>query len=151
MFGALRKWLRSFSCYCAVVRALLSFSSSAPPGAINATPDGSMYLDLHQTPASILRVNPPGLRVDPAALGPMSVSMETEIRALERCIWDLAESEFNVNSPQQLAEIIFDKMNLAPAGKRSRGKARSTAAAVLAELGSGPEAWGNPMPSLLGA
>src|SRR6185295_12308965 len=40
----------------------------------------------------------------------------------------------NVNSPQQLAEILFDKMNLAPAGRRSRGKARSTAADILADL-----------------
>jgi len=33
------------------------------------TPGGSMYLDLHQSPTSILRVNPPGLRVDPAGGG----------------------------------------------------------------------------------
>ena len=64
----------------------------------------------------------------------MSESMETEIRALEKRIWELAGSEFNVNSPPQLAEILFDKLNLATAGRRSKAKARSTAADVLAEL-----------------
>src|SRR5579862_4571363 len=75
-----------------------------------------------------------GIRVDPAALAAMSDSMETEIRALEKRIWELAGCEFNVNSPQQLAEILFDKLNLATTGRRSRAKARSTAADVLSEL-----------------
>ena len=76
-----------------------------------------------------------GIRADPAGLATMSASMETEIRSLERAIWDLGGCEFNVNSPQQLAEILFDKMNLAPAAKRGRARSRSTAADVLAELG----------------
>jgi DNA polymerase-1 len=75
-----------------------------------------------------------GIRVDPAALAMMSAAMEKEIRALESRIWELAGQEFNVNSPQQLAEILFDKMNLQPAAKRGRAKARSTAAEILEEL-----------------
>ena len=46
------------------------------------------------------------------ALAAMSETMEREIRALENAIWELAGTEFNVNSPPQLAEILFDKMNL---------------------------------------
>jgi len=75
-----------------------------------------------------------GIRVDPAALATMSAAMEKEIRALESRIWELAGQEFNVNSTQQLAEILFDKMNLQPAAKRGRAKARSTAAEILEEL-----------------
>jgi DNA polymerase-1 len=63
----------------------------------------------------------------------MSATMEREIRALEKTIWKLAGSEFNINSPQQLAEILFDKMNLELGGRR-RSKPRSTAAEVLEEL-----------------
>jgi DNA polymerase-1 len=74
-----------------------------------------------------------GVRVDPKALVAMSKTMEREIRSLEKSIWKLAGSEFNVNSPQQLAEILFDKMGLALGGRR-RGKPRSTAADVLEEL-----------------
>ena len=74
-----------------------------------------------------------GVRVDREALAAMSVTMEREVRALEKTIWDLAGSEFNVNSPTQLAEILFDKMNLTLAGRRG-SKSRSTAAGVLEEL-----------------
>ena len=74
-----------------------------------------------------------GVRVDREALAAMSATMEREVRALEKTIWELAGSEFNVNSPQQLAEILFDKMNLGLGGKR-RSKPRSTAAEVLEEL-----------------
>jgi DNA polymerase-1 len=74
-----------------------------------------------------------GVRVDPKALDAMSRTMEREIRSLEKAIWKLAGSEFNVNSPQQLAEILFDKMGLTLGGRR-RGKPRSTAADVLEEL-----------------
>jgi DNA polymerase-1 len=74
-----------------------------------------------------------GVRVDRKALDAMSKTMEREIRSLEKTIWKLAGSEFNVNSPQQLAEILFDKMGLTLGGRR-RGKPRSTAADVLEEL-----------------
>lgn len=75
-----------------------------------------------------------GIRVDPAALASMSTAMEKEIRALEVNIWGLAGNEFNINSPPQLAEILFDKLNLAPSAKRGRARARSTAADILTEL-----------------
>jgi len=74
-----------------------------------------------------------GVRIDPKALDAMSKTMEREIRSLEKTIWKLGGSEFNVNSPQQLAEILFDKMGLTLGGRR-RGKPRSTAADVLEEL-----------------
>jgi DNA polymerase I len=75
-----------------------------------------------------------GIRVDPKELGKMSHTMEKEIRGLEKEIWKLAGSEFNVNSPTQLAEILFDKLNLQPNARRGKAKARSTAADILEEL-----------------
>jgi DNA polymerase I len=74
-----------------------------------------------------------GVRVDPAALDSMSKTMEKEIRSLEKTIWKMAGSEFNINSPAQLAEILFDQMGLTLGGRR-RSKPRSTAADVLEEL-----------------
>jgi DNA polymerase-1 len=75
-----------------------------------------------------------GVRVDPRALDVMSQAMEKEVRRLEKEIWELAGQEFNVNSPPQLAEILFDKLNLEPTGRRGKAKARSTAVDVLEGL-----------------
>jgi DNA polymerase I len=75
-----------------------------------------------------------GVRVDPAAFDKMSQGMEKEVRRLEKEIWELAGNEFNVNSPTQLAEVLFDKLNLQAPGRRGKGKVRSTAAEVLEEM-----------------
>jgi DNA polymerase-1 len=84
-----------------------------------------------------------GVHVDPIALDAMSRAMEKEVRRLEKEIWKLAGVEFNINSPAQLAEILFDKLNLEPPARRGKGggrfaagnkKARSTAADILEEL-----------------
>src|SRR5207253_10728648 len=64
----------------------------------------------------------------------MSEAMDGEVRRLEKEIWKLAGVEFNVNSPPQLAEILFDKLNLQANPRRGKAKARSTAADVLEEL-----------------
>jgi len=75
-----------------------------------------------------------GIGVDPKALDGMSQTMEMELRRLESEIWELAACEFNVNSPTQLAEVLFDKLNLQVAAKRGRAKMRSTAVEILQEL-----------------
>jgi DNA polymerase-1 len=75
-----------------------------------------------------------GIHVDPKELDKMSKSMEKEVRRLEKEIWKLAGNEFNINSPAQLAEILFDKLNLQPPMRRGKGKVRSTAADILEEM-----------------
>jgi len=74
-----------------------------------------------------------GIRVDPKELERISLKAQEEMTRLERDIFDLAGFEFKINSPQQLAEVLFDKLNLQPP-RRSRMKSRSTAAEVLDEL-----------------
>jgi DNA polymerase-1 len=89
-------------------------------------------IDLPLSPV-LARMERAGVGVDPAALAALSDRMETEVRRLERKCWELAGQEFNVNSPQQLAEILFDKLALEPP-RRGRGKPRSTAADVLGDM-----------------
>src|SRR6201998_803612 len=79
-------------------------------------------------------MEPAGGRVDQQVLAEMSQSMEKEVRRLEREIWELAGMEFNCNSPTQLAEVLFDKLNLVLPAKRGRPKSRSTAVEILEEL-----------------
>lgn len=58
--------------------------------------------------------------------------LEVQIRALELSIYKGTESEFNINSPKQLGEILFDKLKL-PYGKKTK-TGYSTAADVLDKL-----------------
>lgn len=83
--------------------------------------------------AVLSRMERAGVCVDPKALKKLSVALEEEIRGYEKRIYALAGFEFNINSPQQLAEVLYDKLNLT-LPRRTRGKARSTAAEVLTEL-----------------
>ncbi len=84
--------------------------------------------------ASVLaRMEAAGVRVDKRELDIISTKAEEEIYRIEKSIYELVGFEFKINSPQQLAEVLFDKLNLQPP-RRSRVKSRSTAAEVLEEL-----------------
>ncbi len=89
-------------------------------------------IDLPLAPV-LARMEAAGIRVDAEELGVISAKAQEEIAKLEKSIYALAGFEFKIGSPQQLAEVLFDKLNLQPP-RRSRAKARSTAAEVLDEL-----------------
>jgi DNA polymerase-1 len=89
-------------------------------------------IDLPLAPV-LARMEAAGVRVDPAELDRISTKTTEEIARIEKSIFELVGFEFNVGSPQQLAEVLFDKLNLQPP-RRSRAKSRSTAADVLEEL-----------------
>jgi DNA polymerase-1 len=84
--------------------------------------------------AVLANIERAGIRVDPKALDAMSLAMEKEVRRLEKEIWEMAGFEFNVNSPTQLAEVLFDKLNLQAPMRRGRGRVRSTAVDILEDL-----------------
>jgi len=89
-------------------------------------------IDLPLAPV-LARMEADGVRVDPQRLESISAKTQDEISRLEKEIYELAGFEFKINSPQQLAEVLFDKLNLQPP-RKSRMKVRSTAAEVLEEL-----------------
>ncbi|HXX18803.1 MAG TPA: DNA polymerase I [Candidatus Acidoferrum sp.] len=89
-------------------------------------------IDLPLAPV-LARMEADGVRVDPQRLESISAKTQAEISRLEKEIYELAGFEFKINSPQQLAEVLFDKLNLQPP-RKSRMKVRSTAAEVLEEL-----------------
>ncbi len=75
-----------------------------------------------------------GVRVDRAFLKEADGRLQRETAAAEREVRRLAGYDVNLNSPQQLAELLFDKMGL-PQSKRTRKtKAQSTDIEVLGEL-----------------
>jgi DNA polymerase-1 len=90
-------------------------------------------IDLPLAPV-LARMERDGVRIDAPVLAAMSAALEKEIGAHEREIYEMAGAPFNINSPQQLAEVLFDKLGLPAARKSARTGARSTAAEVLQEL-----------------
>lgn len=73
-----------------------------------------------------------GFLVDRAALAAYGDSMVSGINALQEEIWRYAGREFNINSPKQLGEVLFDELML-PAGKKTK-TGWSTNADVLEKL-----------------
>lgn len=74
-----------------------------------------------------------GVSVDEMYLASLTSSMNVELVNIEEKIYALAGCRFNINSPRQVGEILFDKMGLK--AKKKRGKTSySTNAAVLEEL-----------------
>lgn len=74
-----------------------------------------------------------GIKVDQAVLQRLSNDFAGRIAELEKEIHKLAGREFNVASPKQLGEVLFDEMGL-EGGKRGKTGAYSTGAAVLEDL-----------------
>ncbi|WFF40745.1 DNA polymerase I [Salinicola endophyticus] len=84
-----------------------------------------------------------GVALDPARLHAQSQALETRIRELESEAFELAGREFNLGSPKQLAEILFEEQKI-PVIKKTPKGAPSTAEAVLEEL-----ALDYPLPKLI--
>lgn len=75
-----------------------------------------------------------GVRLDLKLLRETGMELEGQLRRLEKKIYEMAGQEFNVNSPQQLSQVLFHKLNL-PAGKKTRiTRGLSTATDILEEL-----------------
>lgn len=79
------------------------------------------------------RMERTGVVVDTKRLGEQSRALAERIEALERDAFELAGREFNLGSPKQLGEILFDEQKI-PVIKKTPKGAPSTAEAVLEEL-----------------
>ena len=75
-----------------------------------------------------------GIKIDTSGLKVLSEKVNQEISKLEKKIYEFAGEEFNINSPQQLGVILFDKLLLKTKVKKTSGGARSTAAAEPEKL-----------------
>ena len=74
-----------------------------------------------------------GVAVNESYLHKLTTFMNNELSKIEGKIYDLAGIPFNINSPRQVGEVLFDKLGLT--AKKKRGKTNySTNAAVLEEL-----------------
>ncbi|MBI4355379.1 MAG: DNA polymerase I [Candidatus Omnitrophica bacterium] len=83
-----------------------------------------------------------GIALDPAALSTLAASMRSRLTALTRQIYEAAGGTFNINSPKQLAGVLFDQLKL-PVTKRTK-TGPSTDMDVLQKLSDQ-----HPLPRLL--
>jgi DNA polymerase-1 len=75
-----------------------------------------------------------GVKVDVPLLTAMSRDMEAQLQTLTREIHVLAKGEFNINSPIQMREVLFERLGMKSAKKTAKTRAMSTAEDVLEEL-----------------
>jgi DNA polymerase-1 len=90
-------------------------------------------IDLPLVPV-LARMEQAGVKIDTAALSKMSTELERESTAKAKEIHELAGAEFNISSPKQLADVLFNRLNLPKPVKYGRGRVTSTAVDVLEAL-----------------
>lgn len=75
-----------------------------------------------------------GIRVDIPYLQDLSVSLETDLKTIEQSVYEVAGGEFNLGSPKQLGELLFEKLGLDRRKSRKIKTGYSTDAATLDKL-----------------
>ncbi len=100
-------------------------------------------IDLPLTPV-LFAMEEAGVRIDTSVLNLMGDRLATEMQRLSEEIFTLSQHRFNINSPKQLGDVLFNKMGLPKPLKYGKGKVVSTAQDVLEEL-----AEHNPVPRLV--
>jgi len=90
-------------------------------------------IDLPLAPV-LVRMEQAGVKIDRRMLGTLSVDLEKQCAAKASDIHTKAGVTFNINSPKQLGDVLFNQLNLPKPVKYGKGKTISTAVDVLEEL-----------------
>ncbi|HWX50984.1 MAG TPA: DNA polymerase I [Roseomonas sp.] len=94
----------------------------------------ALYEQVERRMVAVLRdMELAGIKVDGAELARIGEDFSQRMVELEKQIHELAGRPFNIGSPKQLGEILFDEMGL-PGGKRGKAGAWGTDASVLEDL-----------------
>ncbi len=75
-----------------------------------------------------------GVKLDTEALEDYSLKLQKDIELIEEEIYKLAGTKFNIGSPKQLGEILFDKLKITEKAKKTKTKQYSTSEDVLSKL-----------------
>ena len=96
-----------------------------------------VFFEIEMPLCSVLfRMEKNGIKVNQEKLAGLSADFEKRLQKIDKEIWRLAGEEFNIDSPQQLKVVLYDKLKLKPpSGRIKRGKTGlSTAASELEKL-----------------
>jgi len=95
-------------------------------------------IDLPLAPV-LVRMEEAGVKIDCGMLGQLSIDLEKQCGDKAREIHEKAGTTFNINSPKQLAKVLFEDLNLPRPVKYGKGKTTSTAVDVLEDLAEAHE------------
>ena len=95
----------------------------------------NLYNEVELPLVEVLReMEAAGVRMDVDKLKQAEASLKEELNGLEQRIYALAEEPFNINSPRQVGELLFDKLKLDSKAKKSKTGQYSTSEEVLMGL-----------------
>lgn len=118
----------------AITHALLPISEQLP-SRLQAGGLQSLYRDIELPTALLLaQVERVGIHIDVAHFKKLSAEVSAKLETLEKQIFELAGGQFNVGSPKQLGELLFEKLGLATKGVRRTKTGWSTEAETLEQL-----------------
>ena len=92
----------------------------------------NLYTEVELPLVPVLReMEAAGVRIDVGKLNQAEASLKEELNELEQKIYALAGEPFNINSPKQVGELLFDKLKLDAKAKKSKNGQYSTSEEVL--------------------
>lgn len=95
----------------------------------------NLYKEVELPLSAILReIEQAGVRIDVAMLKQAETQLNDELQILEKQIYVAAEATFNINSPKQVGEVLFDQLKLDTKAKKSKTGQYSTSEEVLLAL-----------------
>ena len=95
----------------------------------------NLYKEVELPLSAILReIEQAGVRIDVAMLKQAETQLNDELQTLEKQIYVAAEATFNINSPKQVGEVLFDQLKLDQKAKKSKTGQYSTSEEVLLAL-----------------
>ncbi len=104
---------------------------------VMADPDlARVFTEIEEPLMPVLaHINATGITLDTAYLAGLSKTMHAELAGLETKIYKHAGREFNINSPKQMGEVLFDELGLKPKNqKKTAGGQRSTKESELDKM-----------------
>jgi len=123
---------KEYSCEDAEITLLLK---SILEEKLNNTDNYILFEDLEMKLVPVIMdMEMTGIKIDVDFFKDMSEKFADELSTIERKTFDLAGEEFNINSPQQLGYILFEKLNLPGKKKTKKKSGYSTDVEVLTEL-----------------
>ena len=75
-----------------------------------------------------------GVRIDTQSLAELSVLLDTESKEIEKKVYELAGVRFNLASPKQLGDVLFEKLKLDPKAKKTKTGQYATGEEILSKM-----------------